>query len=302
MTDKKRGLGRGLEALLRQGTPRPAADTIPQARDQLTHVPVDLLEKGRYQPRQDMREESLAELADSIRAQGVIQPIVVRPVGAPSASNPQRYEIIAGERRWRAAQMAGLADVPAIVRRVDDETAVAMALIENIQREDLNPLEEAVALSRLITEFKLTHQQAAEAVGRSRVAVSNLLRLLELPDPVKTLVEQRQIEMGHARALLGLTNRRQLTEVAALVAKKGLSVRDTEALVRRLLARLAAGDSERSGHSGMERDPDIKRLEGDLADKLGAKVELVHGAKGKGKLVISYHSLDELDGILAHIR
>jgi ParB family chromosome partitioning protein len=198
--------------------------------------------------------------------------------------------------------MAGLADVPAIVRRVDDETAVAMALIENIQRENLNPLEEAVALSRLITEFKLTHQQAAEAVGRSRVAVSNLLRLLELPDPVKTLVEQRQLEMGHARALLGLTNRRQLAEVAALVAKKSLSVRDTEALVRRLLARLAAGDSERSGHSGMERDPDIKRLEGDLADKLGAKVELVHGAKGKGRLVITYHSLDELDGILAHIR
>ena len=302
MTDKKRGLGRGLEALLGQGTPRPAADALAQPRDQLTHVPVDLLEKGRYQPRMDMREESLAELADSIRAQGVVQPIVVRPVGTPSATAPQRYEIIAGERRWRAAQMAGLADVPAVVRRVDDETAVAMALIENIQRENLNPLEEAVALSRLITEFELTHQQAAEAVGRSRVAVSNLLRLLELPDTVKTLVEQRQLEMGHARALLGLTNRRQLAEVAALVAKKGLSVRDTEALVRRLLARLAAGDSERSGHSGVERDPDIKRLEGDLADKLGATVELVQGAKGKGRLVITYHSLDELDGILAHIR
>jgi len=302
MTDKKRGLGRGLEALLGQGTPRPAAAAPAQSRDQLTHVPVDLLEKGRYQPRQDMREESLAELADSIRAQGVVQPIVVRPVGAASASSPQRYEIIAGERRWRAAQMAGLADVPAVVRRVDDLTAVAMALIENIQRENLNPLEEAVALSRLITEFELTHQQAAEAVGRSRVAVSNLLRLLELPDTVKTLVEQRQLEMGHARALLGLTNRRQLAEVAGLVAKKGLSVRDTEALVRRLLARLAAGDSERSGHSGMERDPDIKRLEVDLADKLGAKVELVQGAKGKGRLVITYHSLDELDGILAHIR
>jgi ParB family chromosome partitioning protein len=302
MTDKKRGLGRGLEALLGQGTPRPAAAAPAQSRDQLTHVPVDLLEKGRYQPRQDMREESLAELADSIRAQGVVQPIVVRPVGAASASSPQRYEIIAGERRWRAAQMAGLADVPAVVRRVDDLTAVAMALIENIQRENLNPLEEAVALSRLITEFELTHQQAAEAVGRSRVAVSNLLRLLELPDTVKTLVEQRQLEMGHARALLGLTNRRQLAEVAGLVAKKGLSVRDTEALVRRLLARLAAGDSGRSGHSGMERDPDIKRLEVDLADKLGAKVELVQGAKGKGRLVITYHSLDELDGILAHIR
>jgi ParB family chromosome partitioning protein len=302
MTNKKHGLGRGLEALLGQGTPHPVPGTPAPARDQLTHVPVDLLEKGKYQPRQDMREESLAELADSIRAQGVVQPIVVRPVGTPSATTPQRYEIIAGERRWRAARMAGLADVPAVVRRVDDETAVAMALIENIQREDLNPLEEAVALSRLITEFKLTHQQAAEAVGRSRVAVSNLLRLLELPDEVKALVEQRQLEMGHARALLGLTNRRQLAEVAGLVAKKGLSVRDTEALVRRLLARLAAGDKERSGRGSDERDPDIRRLENDLADKLGAKVELVHGAKGKGKLVISYHSLDELDGILAHIR
>ena len=302
MTEKKRGLGRGLEALLGQAAARPVSG-IPPVRDQLTHVPVDLLEKGRYQPRQDMREESLSELADSIRAQGVIQPIVVRPVGTPTATTAQRYEIIAGERRWRAAQMAGLADVPAVVRRVDDETAVALALIENIQRENLNPLEEAVALSRLITEFKLTHQQAAEAVGRSRAAVSNLLRLLELPDEIKTLVEQRQLEMGHARALLALTNRRQLTEVGALVAKKGLSVRETEALVRRLLARLAGGDSDRSGRSsGTERDPDIRRLEGDLADKLGAKVELQHGAKGKGKLVISYHSLDELDGILAHIR
>ncbi len=284
MADKKRGLGRGLEALLGQASTRPIS-AVPTARDQLTHVPVDLLEKGKYQPRQDMREESLAELADSIRAQGVVQPIVVRPVGTPLASAPQRYEIIAGERRWRAAQMAGLADVPAVVRRVDDETAVAMALIENIQREDLNPLEEAVALSRLITEFELTHQQAAEAVGRSRVAVSNMLRLLELPDEVKTLVEQRKLDMGHARALLGLTNRRQLTEVAGLVAKKGLSVRDTEALVRRLLARAAAGDSERSGRGSMERDPDIKRLESDLADKLGAKIELHHGAKGKGRLV-----------------
>ena len=302
MTNKKHGLGRGLEALLGQATLRPIPATPPPARDQLTHVPVDLLEKGRYQPRQDMREESLAELADSIRAQGVVQPIVVRPIGAPSATEPQRYEIVAGERRWRAAQMAGLADVPAVVRPVNDETAVAMALIENIQREDLNPLEEALALSRLITEFELTHQQAAEAVGRSRAAVSNLLRLLELPQAIRPLIEKRELEMGHARALLGLTNKRQLTEVAGLVAKKGLSVRETEALVRRLLARLARGDdSDRSGSSAIERDPDIRRLESDLADKLGAKVELIQGAKGKGKLVISYHSLDELDGILAHI-
>jgi len=298
MTDKKRGLGRGLEALLGQATPRPLPGAA-AGRDQLTYVPVDLLQKGRYQPRQDLREESLAELADSIRAQGVVQPIVVRPVGAPAASGPQRYEIIAGERRWRAAQMAGLADVPAVVRRVDDETAVAMALIENIQRENLNPLEEAVALSRLITEFELTHQQVAEAVGRSRVAVSNLLRLLELPDEIKTLVELRQLEMGHARALLALSNRRQLAEVGALVAKKGLSVRETEALVRRLLARGAAGETNRVERG---RDPDIRRLEENLAERLGAKVELHHGAKGTGRLVISYHSLDELDGILEHIK
>ncbi len=299
MTDKKRGLGRGLEALLGQATPRAVAG-IPPARDQLTHVPVDLLQKGKYQPRQDMREDSLAELADSIKAQGVVQPIVVRPLGAPAAGEPQRYEIIAGERRWRAAQIAGLADVPAVVRRVDDEAAVAMSLIENIQRENLNPLEEALALSRLITEFELTHQKVAEAVGRSRAAVSNLLRLLELPDEIKSLVEQRQLEMGHARSLLGLSNRRQISEVGALVAKKGLSVRETEALVRRILARAAAGD--KGAARTRSKDPDIRRLENDLADKLGATVELQHRSGGKGKLVISYHSLDELDGILAHIR
>ena len=299
MADKKRGLGRGLEALLGQAAQRPMSDIATTSRDQLTHVPVGLLERGRYQPRTDMREESLAELAESIHAQGVVQPIVVRPVGAPAPGEGQRYEIIAGERRWRAAQMAGLAELPAIVRRVDDETAVAMSLIENIQREDLNPLEEAMALSRLVGEFGLTHQQAAEAVGRSRAAVSNLLRLLELPEEVKALVEQRQLEMGHARSLLALTNRRQLVEVGALVAKKGLSVRDTEALVRRLLARAASGEAK---HDAEDRDPDIRRLEEDLADKLGAQVELRHGAKGKGRLVISYHSLDELDGILAHIR
>ena len=302
MTDKKRGLGRGLEALLGQATPRPLPGTPPPARDQLTHVPVDLLEKGRYQPRQDMREESLAELADSIRAQGVVQPIVVRPVGTPSATAPQRYEIIAGERRWRAAQMAGLADVPAVVRRVDDETAVAMALIENIQRENLNPLEEAVALSRLITEFELTHQQAAEAVGRSRVAVSNLLRLLELPDEVKTLVEQRQLEMGHARALLGADqspparpksrgwSRRRASPCATPRRSSGACSRGSRPAIRN-----ARGAAVRAG-------PGHQAARGDLADKLGAKVELHHGAKGKGKLVISYHSLDELDGILAHIR
>ena len=303
MAEKKRGLGRGLEALLGQAATRPAAGapTVagPAGVDELAHLPVDLLQRGKYQPRLDMREESLEELADSIRAQGVVQPIVVRPLAAPEPGASQRYEIIAGERRWRAAQMAGLATVPAVIRRVSDEAAVAMSLIENIQRENLNPLEEARALERLIGEFELTHQEAADAVGRSRAAVSNLLRLLELPDEVKALVEQRSLEMGHARALLGLQNRRQQAEVGALIAKKSLSVREAEALVRRLLARPAGDSGDRDGG---RKDPDIARLEADLAEKLGAKVEVRHAASGKGRLVISYHSLDELDGILAHIQ
>ena len=298
MSDKKRGLGRGLEALLGEAKPRLEPGT-PAAREQLLHIPVDLLARGKYQPRVDMREESLEDLADSIKAQGVIQPIVVRPVGAPTPGQPQRYEIVAGERRWRAAQMAGLHDIPAVLRRIDDEHAVALALIENIQREDLNPLEEALALSRLITEFELTHQQAAEAVGRSRAAVSNLLRLLELPQAIRPFIEKRELEMGHARALLALPAAKQQAEVGALVAKKGLSVRETEALVRRLISH-AGGNKNKSGRA-RSKDPDIQRLENDLADKLGATVELQHSTTGKGKLVISYHTLDELDGILAHI-
>jgi ParB family chromosome partitioning protein len=298
MADKKRGLGRGLEALLGQATPRPAAGKQ-AAGDELARLPVDLLQRGKYQPRLDMREESLAELADSIRAQGVVQPIVVRPVAGAAPGASQRYEIIAGERRWRAAQMAGLAEVPAVIRHVPDEAAVAMSLIENIQRENLNPLEEARALDRLIGEFELTHQQAADAVGRSRAAVSNLLRLLELPDEVKTLVEKRELEMGHARALLGLPVRRQQAEIGAFIARKGLSVREAEALIRRMLAREAAG---KQPAEPTRKDPDIARLENDLADRLGARVEVRHSASGKGRLVISYHSLDELDGILGHIQ
>jgi ParB family chromosome partitioning protein len=298
MSDKKRGLGRGLEALLGEAKPRPEPGT-PPAREQLLQIPVDLLARGKYQPRVDMREESLQELADSIKAQGVIQPIVVRPVGLPAHGEPQRYEIVAGERRWRAAQMAGLHEIPAVLRRIDDEHAVALALIENIQREDLNPLEEALALSRLIVEFQLTHQQAAEAVGRSRAAVSNLLRLLDLPQAIRPLIEKRELEMGHARALLSLPAARQQAEVGALVAKKGLSVRETEALVRRLIAH--ANEGKGKSNRARSKDPDIQRLENDLADKLGATVELQHANTGKGKLVISYHSLDELDGILAHI-
>ncbi|HEX7373653.1 MAG TPA: ParB/RepB/Spo0J family partition protein [Steroidobacteraceae bacterium] len=310
MATKRPSLGRGLEALL--GTNKASAAAEPTAGteqvstpaprgldEELAKIPVDLLQRGRYQPRLDMRPESLQELADSIRAQGVVQPIVVRPLAAQRTGEPLRYEIIAGERRWRAAQMAGLHLVPAVIRHVPDEAAVAMSLIENIQRENLNPLEEARALDRLIREFDMTHQQAADAVGRSRASVSNLLRLLELPDEVKSLVEQRQIEMGHARALLGLTGVRQQVEVGALVAKKGLSVRETEALVKKMLTHASEPAKERETE---RRDPNITRLEQDLADKLGAKVALQHSGGGRGKLVINYNSLDELDGILAHIQ
>ena len=307
MATKRPSLGRGLEALLGTSTPRPEpaaasaqAEAAPRPRldEELARIPVDLLQRGRYQPRLDMRPESLQELADSIRAQGVVQPIVVRPLAAQRTGEPLRYEIIAGERRWRAAQMAGLHDIPAVIRRVPDEAAVAMSLIENIQRENLNPLEEARALDRLIREFEMTHQTAADAVGRSRAAVSNLLRLLELADEVKALVESRQLEMGHARALLGLAQARQQIEVALLVAKKGLSVRETEALVRKLSTAKPDVDDREPPRA----DPNITRLEQDLTDKLGAKVHLQHGAKGRGKPVISYNSLDELDGILAHIQ
>ncbi|MGH8303320.1 MAG: ParB/RepB/Spo0J family partition protein, partial [Steroidobacteraceae bacterium] len=249
----------------------------------------------------DMRPETLEELAASIKAQGVVQPIVVRPVAAAAAGESQRYEIVAGERRWRAAQIAGLTDIPAVIRHIPDEAAIAVALIENIQRESLNPLEEARALERLITDFELTHAQAAEAVGRSRAAVSNLLRLLELAPEAGALLERRELEMGHARALLALAGRRQQAEVAAIVAKKSLSVRETEALVRRLQqgGRKAGGAAAQETPSAA--DPDVRRLEQELADKLGAKVLIQHARGGKGKLVVSYNSLDELDGILAHI-
>ena len=303
MAVKKSSLGRGLEALLGQTSARapvaPAAAPAPAAaaRDELARIPLDLLQRGRYQPRIDMRPESLQELADSIKAQGVVQPIVVRPIDS-AAGGSQRYEIIAGERRWRAAQMAGLAEIAAVVRDVPDEAAVAMALIENIQRENLNPLEEARALQRLIEEFEMTHQSAAEAVGRSRVAVSNLLRLLELGDEVKGLVERREIEMGHARALLGLSGRKQQSEVAALVAKKGLSVRETEALVRRMVAHAEGATAAAPART---LDPNIRKLQDDLTDKLGAKVAIQHSTSGKGKLVVSYNSLDELDGILERL-
>jgi ParB family transcriptional regulator, chromosome partitioning protein len=298
MATKRPSLGRGLEALLGVSSatapdePESPAPSAPRSDEELARIPVDLLQRGRYQPRLDLRPESLQELADSIRAQGVVQPIVVRPL-AVRPGEPLRYEIIAGERRWRAAQIAGLADLPAVIRRVPDQAAIAMSLIENIQRENLNPLEEARALDRLIREFDMTHQTAADAIGRSRAAVTNLLRLLELADDVKHLVEQRQLEMGHARALLGLTAARQQSEVAQLVAKKGLSVRETEALVRRLANPAPSAEPRRE-------DPNIRRLEQDLAGKLGAKVHCQHTSSGRGKLIINYNSLDELDGILEH--
>lgn len=285
MSVKRRGLGRGLDALL---SGSPAGET---RGEQLRNMPIDLIRPGQFQPRQDMREDTLTELADSIKKQGLIQPIIVRPLG-----DGGHYEIIAGERRWRAAQIAGLHEIACIVRQVPDNAVVAMALIENIQRENLNPLEEAQALDRLVREFEMTHQQAAEAVGRSRAAVSNMIRLLDLGPPIRKLIAGRELDMGHARALLGLPTQRQQNEVGILVAKKSLSVRETEALVRRLLA------GHRGGNQPARRDPDVTRLENELSEKLGARVSLSAGSRGKGKLVISYNSLDELEGILEHIR
>ncbi|MBM4216939.1 MAG: ParB/RepB/Spo0J family partition protein [Gammaproteobacteria bacterium] len=310
MNPKKPVLGRGLDALLGQMSASRASTGAPALPgDELAKLPLDQLQRGRYQPRVDMREEALEDLASSIRAQGVVQPIVVRPIEMPGAAPgaaPPRYEIIAGERRWRAAQMAGLETIPAVIRRVPDESAIAMALIENIQRENLNPLEEARALDRLIREFEVTHQQAADAVGRSRAAVSNLLRLLELPAEVAELVDRRQIEMGHARALLGLTQKRQQVEVGRLVSKKGLSVRETETLVRRMNNPPKKDDGmDRDfgfGSPSVATDANVRELENRLSETLGADIKIESlGKGGKGRVVIAYYSLDELDGILSHI-
>jgi ParB family chromosome partitioning protein len=295
MTKKKR-LGRGLDALLSQPAAQSAA-VSGHNEDRLHNISIELLQRGQYQPRIDMRQDTLEDLANSIRSQGVVQPIVARPIGSTGGAT-QKYEIVAGERRWRAAQMAGLSEIPAVIREVDDNAAIAMALIENIQRENLNPLEEASALDRLIREFDLTHQQAAEAVGRSRASVSNLLRLLDLSDKVRPLLESRQLEMGHARALLSISDKAKQHEAARQVVKGGLSVRATEHLVRRLL-------SDKPGKSSTSSKPsanaDIRRLEVDMSDKLGAKVRIDHKSSGAGKVVVTYNSLDELDGILKHI-
>lgn len=296
MSAKKRGLGRGLDALLgasstagagEQGEDQASTDDV--GAHNLRELPVDLIQRGKYQPRRDIEPESLQELADSITAQGVMQPIVVRPI------SDRKFEIIAGERRWRATQLAGLDVIPAVIRDVSDEAAIAMALIENIQREDLNPIEEAASLLRLQQEFELTQQEVATAVGKSRSTVANLMRLMTLQDDVRTLLERGDLEMGHARALLGLEGMEQ-SHTARNVASKGMSVRETEVLVRKIQNR------ETQPKSTKTQDPNIRQLQDQLMAKLGAKVSIQHTAKGKGKLVLTYNSLDELDGILGHIR
>ncbi len=289
MEVKKRGLGRGLNDLglneLLSSVNSTVATSEPKVNDQtLRKLPVEYLQTGKYQPRKDFDPEALAELADSIRVQGIIQPIVVRSL----AHN--RYEIIAGERRWRAAQLANLSEVPVIVREMTDETAIAMALIENIQREDLNSIEEAEAMQRLLDEFGLTHQQLSTAVGKSRTAVTNSLRLLQLSSDVKTMIERGDLDMGHGRALLTLDREGQI-KAAKTILSKGLSVRETESLVRRM---------QQSDKPEVIKkiDPDTQRLQNTLSDKLSADVQIHHQSSGKGKLVIKYNSLDELEGII----
>lgn len=304
MAVKKKGLGRGLDALLGAkkeiisvdtAAPVPvAADdiqpTAPPRDGELRHVPIEYLQRGKYQPRRDMSPEALEELANSIRKQGIMQPIVIRPIGE------QKYEIIAGERRWRASQLAGLDKVPVIIKDVADDAAIAMALIENIQREDLNPIEEAFALQRLQQEFELTQQEVADAVGKSRTTVTNLLRLMSLKEDVRKMLEHGDIEMGHARAILGLPESQQ-SAAAKTVVTKGFTVRQTESLVRKILE-----DSATKPAIKTEPSKDIRILEEEISEKVGCPVTIQHEAKGKGKVIIRYSSLDELDGLLAHLR
>ena len=296
MADRKK-LGKGLSALLSSGSASSMSNLLSERavdrgsmlgeEERLRNIPIDLIQRGKYQPRVEMNEAALEDLAASIKAQGVMQPIVIRSIAA------QKYEIIAGERRWRASQMAGLSSIPAVVKQVSDEAAIAMSLIENIQRENLNPIEEAMALKRLQDEFELTQQEVASAVGKSRATVTNLMRLIGLHIDVQKMLQVGKLEMGHARALLTLSETKQV-EFAKLVANKGLSVRQTESLVRNVNT-----GSELDRKKSI--DPNIKKLEEDLGEKLGAKVIIQHTEKGKGRLVINYNSLDELDGILVHL-
>jgi ParB family chromosome partitioning protein len=303
MAGKRKGLGRGLDALLGgSDNPKTPTEVIaetsspePGKDGRLADIPIEFIRRGKYQPRRDMHPEALEEMAESIRVQGVMQPIVVRPLSAVGTDGVQ-YEIIAGERRWRATQIAGLDKIPAVIRDVSDEAAIAMALIENIQREDLNPIEEAIALKRFQDEFELTHQEVAAAVGKSRTTVTNLLRLISLSDDVKKLLEHGDLEMGHARCLLTLASDEQ-REIARQVVAKGLSVRQTEALVRH-----AQKQDEQLATPEAKMSPDIRKLQDDLSDKIGVPVQVQHSAKGKGKLVLNYNNLDELDGILAHLK
>jgi len=293
MASRKRGLGqRGLNALLEgsrtnlEDTPDPAVDA------ELRELPLDLIHRGRYPPRRDMDAAALQELAESLKPQGVMQPVVVRPL------DNGEYELVAGERRWRATQMAGLERIPALIRQVPDEAAIALGLVENIQRENLNPIEEAGALYRLQEEFGLTQQQVADAVGKSRTSITNLLRLMSLTEEVRVMLEHGDLEMGHGRALLGLPTEQQ-APLARQVVSRSLSVRQTEALVRKTLE---SGNAAKKPDETRREDPDIRHLQDRLADRLGARVAINHGKRGKGKVVIEYNSLDELDGILEHIK
>ncbi|WOJ97450.1 ParB/RepB/Spo0J family partition protein [Congregibacter brevis] len=292
MATKRRSLGKGLDALLagsqRNETAAVAPEPSSSEKGLLQELPVDLIQRGQYQPRRDFDPFALQELADSIKAQGVMQPIVVRPVAN------ERYEIIAGERRWRAVQQAGLDSIPALIRNVTDEATVAMSLIENIQREDLNPIEEAYALERLQEEFEMTQQQVADAVGKSRSAVANLLRLTSLQPDVRTLLEHGDLDMGHARCLLTLDAELQV-QLARRVVAKGLSVRQTEALVKQQ-------QTSKPATQPKTQDPNIRSLQDELSQKLGSAVHIQHSATGKGKLILNYGSLDELDGILSHLK
>lgn len=307
MAAKRRSLGKGLDALLAGAASTRAesegaepdgdlgtkagAEAVTEQKGPLRQLPLDQLERSPYQPRRDFDAGALEELADSIRAQGVMQPIIVRPLG------DRRYEIVAGERRWRAAQLAQLDAVPALVRDIPDKGAMAMALIENIQREDLNPMEEAIAMERLQSEFELTQQEVARAVGKSRSAVANLLRLMTLEPEVRLLLERRDLDMGHARCLVGLEREQQCASAREIVARE-LSVRQAEALVRRLQQQ----KQQTAAQAPAPADPDIRRLQNELGEKLGARVQIDHKASGKGRVVLNYNSLDELDGILAHIQ
>ncbi|MHA7881263.1 MAG: ParB/RepB/Spo0J family partition protein [Saccharospirillum sp.] len=293
MATKKRGLGRGLDALIstRKEVESLAEQPVADVKDgHLKELPIEWIQRGVYQPRRDMSSEGLEELAASIRAQGVMQPVVVRPIG------PQSYELIAGERRWRASQMAGLDTLPAVIRDVPDEDAIAMALIENIQRENLNPMEEALALQRLQKEFELTQSGVAEAVGKNRVTVANLLRLINLEHDVRRMLEHGDLEMGHARALLGLQGEAQV-DAARQVVARAMTVRQTEQLVRSWTE-----GGKKTQAEIPPADANVKQLEDMLSKRLGASVAIKHGKRGKGSLVIRYNSLDELDGILNHVK